>query len=85
MLVKFTAFFTLLSACEPIHACLSYAAFSPQLVQARVNMRACRHKSKKMPTFLTKTIEGSSFLKSGRSSHPNSARIQPYLSSERSD
>ena len=45
--LQHTAFFTLTSAGACIHARLHYAAFSPQLVQVRMNRRACRHKSKK--------------------------------------
>ena len=44
---KNVAFFTLMSAGTPIHVRLHYAAISPQLVQARMNRRACQHNSKK--------------------------------------
>ena len=46
-ILDFSAFFTLMSACAPIHASLCYGAFGPQLVQACMNGLTCRHKSKK--------------------------------------
>ena len=42
-----SSIYALMSAGAPIHARLCYTAFSPQLVQVRMNRRACRHKSKK--------------------------------------
>ena len=35
---------------------LHYAAFSPQLVQPRMNRRACRHKSKKCQNFYLRQL-----------------------------
>ena len=43
------AFFTLMSACVPLHERLQYAAFSLQFVQARMNRHSCDIRVKKAP------------------------------------